>query len=375
MIVHLIKSPEYEVENYKKVVDLLKSVPGPIQFLSTSYEFDRSEFYFLQYDLTDFHPFVYPSKTEKIQFEPRRGNPLSWDELFQLCDFYRSTFGVPDQDFVILLTKRKNSLNWFSAFESTERKNIFVHTAEWKYYTDFENLESEYPIAHQVAENIFQVLMEVDIINLPNKHAHFPSISCINDICGNKLEVINKLKSGGICMACINEIKAKIHNYDIIRQLKLVLNKVRDRFEDLVFDTMKPERSSLTINDNMVNFVGYQKSFRLTDLRLALYIFFLVEVPEGGISLMDLRTEANKQLLVNIYMSVSSNSDEESCNAVITNLLWGDNTFSENKSALNRLIKESLGDDRISSQYIISGRANETYKVEIAHQNLVNIIH
>lgn len=375
MIVHLIKSPEYEVENYKKVVDLLKSVPGPIQFLSTSYEFDRSEFYFLQYDLTDFHPFVYPSKTEKIQFEPRRGNPLSWDELFQLCDFYRSTFGVPDQDFVILLTKRKNSLNWFSAFESTERKNIFVHTAEWKYYTDFENLESEYPIAHQVAENIFQVLMEVDIINLPNKHAHFPSISCINDICGNKLEVINKLKSGGICMACINEIKAKIHNYDIIRQLKLVLNKVRDRFEDLVFDTMKPERSSLTINDNIVNFVGYQKSFRLTDLRLALYIFFLVEVPEGGISLMDLRTEANKQLLVNIYMSVSSNSDEESCNAVITNLLWGDNTFSENKSALNRLIKESLGDDRISSQYIISGRANETYKVEIAHQNLVNIIH
>ena len=375
MNVHLIKSPEYEVEDYQKVVKLLKSTPGPIQFKSTSYEFDKATFRFLQYDLTDFHPFVYPSKTDKIQYEPRRGNPLSWDELFQLCDFYRSTFGVPDQDFVILLTKRKNSLNWFSAFDSTGRKNIFVHTAEWKYYTDFESLESEYPISHQVAENIFQVLMGVDIINLPNKHAHSPSISCINDICGNKLEVINKLKSGGICVACINEIKAKIPDYDISRQLKLILNKVRDRFEELIFETIKPEWSSLTIDDNIVNFVSYQKNFRLTGLRLALYIFFLVEVPEGGISLKDLKTEANKELLVNIYMSVSSNSDEKKCNAVITNLLWGDNTFAENKSALNRLIKESLGDDRISSQYIISGRANETYKVEIANQNLVNIIY
>jgi hypothetical protein len=375
MKVHLIKSPEYEVENYQKVVALLKSTPGPIQFKSSSYEFDKAAFYFLQYDLTDFHPFNYTSNTEKIKFEPKRGNPLSWEELFQLCDFYRESFCIPDEDFVILLTNRKNSLNWFSAFESTSKRNIFIHTAEWKYYTDFDKLECEYPIAHQVAENIFQILMEVDIKNIPNQHAHYPSICCINDVCPNKLEVIHKLKSGGICETCIEAIKAKVPNYEISRQLKLILNKVRDRFDELVFETIQPEWSKLTISDNYVNFVSYKKSFKLTDLKLALYVFYLVEAPEEGVTLEQLKKESNKQKLIKIYRDLAPNYSEDKCIGVISDLLSKDNAFSENKSALNRTIRGSLGDNLISSQYIISGEKGDAYKVHIANRNLVNIIY
>ena len=373
MIVHLIKSPEYEVENYKKVVDLLKSTAGPIQFKSSTYEFDKAEFYFLQYDLTDIHPFKYQSNTEKIKFEPKRGNPLSWDELFQLCDYYRDTFGIPNDDFVVLLTKRKNSLNWFSAFESIEKKNIFVHTAEWEYYTDFKNLGSEYPIAHQVAENIFQVLMEVDVVNLPNKHAHYPSISCINDFCGNKLEVINKLKSGGICSACIEKIKLNIKDYNISRQLKLILNMVRDRFDELLFETIKPKGSSITISENNVSFVSHNKSIPLSKLRIALYVFFLLKTPEKGMTLKELRTEENKAKLIEIYQEIAPNYDDERCERVISDLLTKKNSFSENKSTINRIIKKAFKDDYTSSKYVISGARGDAYKIDIADRHQVNI--
>ncbi len=376
MIVHLIKSPEYEVENYKKVVDLLKSTTGPIQFKSSTYEFDKAEFYFLQYDLTDIHPFKYPSNTEKIKYVQERGNPLSWDELFSLCDFYRNTFKLPAEDFVILLTKRKNSLNWFSAFESISKRNIFVHTAEWQLFKDFENLESEYPIAHQVAENIFQVLMEVDTVNLPNKHAHSPSISCINDICQNKVEVINKLKSGGICNVCIQEIRSKVSNFDISRQLILILNKVRNRFDELVLEIIKPEAQNVLIQDLVVNFLGPDKKIKLGELPLALYVFYLVEAPNEGVTLEQLKADTNKQKLIEIYRNLAPDTfSDERCVDVVTSLLTKKNSFSSNKSALNRMIKESLVDDKISSQYIISGKKGSAYKVQIANRNLVNIIY
>ena len=374
MKVHLIKSPEYEVENYKKVVTLLKSVSGPIKFFGTTYEFNKAAFYFLQYDLTDIHPFKYSSETSKIKFEPKRGKPLSWEELFELCNNYRQTFNIPDEDFVVLLTKRKNALNWFSASESPDKKNIFVHTAEWKYYTDFDKLECEYPIAHQVAENIFQILMKVDIINVPNKHAHYPSICCINDVCPDKLEVIHKLKSGGICEACIEEIKNQIPDYNISRQLKLILNKVRDRFDELVFESIKPQGSSITISESNVSFVSHNKSIPLSELRIALYVFFLIKTPEKGMTLKELRTEENRAKLIEIYKDIAPNHDDDRCDRVISDLLAKKNAFSENKSTINRIIKKAFNDDNLSSRYIISGGKGDAYKIDIENRHQVNIL-
>jgi hypothetical protein len=47
MKVYLIKTPEYESENFKDVANLLCSFEGPLDFIPFFYEFDKNEFYFL----------------------------------------------------------------------------------------------------------------------------------------------------------------------------------------------------------------------------------------------------------------------------------------------------------------------------------------
>lgn len=61
MKVYLLRAPEYEVEAFNDVCDFLISYNGPIEFVRTSYEFDKKDFYFLQYELFPFHNFKYPS--------------------------------------------------------------------------------------------------------------------------------------------------------------------------------------------------------------------------------------------------------------------------------------------------------------------------
>lgn len=122
MKIQLIKTPEYAQNDYEEVTELLKSFEGPLKFISTAYEFNRKDFYFLGYDLYPNHRFKYPDNKTLVEFDPRRGFPLSWYELFRLCDFYRDLFKVGADDFVVLLTQRKNALNWFSAFN--DKKNV-----------------------------------------------------------------------------------------------------------------------------------------------------------------------------------------------------------------------------------------------------------
>jgi hypothetical protein len=40
------------------------------------YDFDKTEFHFLQYELFQRHPFNYPADNSKIPFNPDFGNPL-----------------------------------------------------------------------------------------------------------------------------------------------------------------------------------------------------------------------------------------------------------------------------------------------------------
>jgi hypothetical protein len=48
--IHLIRTPDYEVEEYQKVCELLQSFQGPMEFISTEYQFDEHQFDFLNVD-------------------------------------------------------------------------------------------------------------------------------------------------------------------------------------------------------------------------------------------------------------------------------------------------------------------------------------
>ena len=85
MKVYLLKTPEYESDNFREVNDILTSSDGPLQFIPSYYEFDKEDFYFLNYELYPHHNFEYPYDDNTIRYDAEMGNPFSWRESFLLC--------------------------------------------------------------------------------------------------------------------------------------------------------------------------------------------------------------------------------------------------------------------------------------------------
>lgn len=370
MNVHIIKTPEYDVNNYNKVASILKSLPGPINFIKTSFEFNKDDYYFLAYELFPNHPFNFPSNETKVKFKLGFDDPLSWNELFVLCNSYRETFHIEENDFVVLLTDRKNGTNWFSI--SDAKKNIFVVTSEWDEYT---TLSREFPIVHQIVENIFQLLMGLDVRG-ESPFIHKVLRGCINDFCEDKYQVIAKLKSGAICEDCTREIRSKISNIQIAKHLKKYLNLVRDAYDIDFFDLPISNLSPISLRRNAVSnlnelvFHTYNQTLVLYPLEMTLYIFYLRYGEYEGVKLRELREELNTNRLVEIYMQISPNLDREHALYTINGLTK--KYFSIHKSNLVTKIEKAIINNNISQNYIITGGRGERFKVNIP-RNLVTI--
>lgn len=363
MKVYLIKTPEYEAEDFNEVCNLLSSFEGPIEFIPSSYEFVKDEFYFLQYELYPYHLFEYPDNDTAIHFDSNREFPLSWRELFSLGQFYREVFSIDDESFVVLLTNRKNSLNWFSATDIS--RNIFVHTAEWDIYT---RVNSKYPIAYQVVENIMQSLMNINIYNLESEYIHQSLKGCMNDFCDNKTQIIIKLQTANICAVCMNKIKEENVPSSILKQVKTIFNGIRNEF---VFQEEEhpAEPVGLVIDKKgKILLPTFNLEIKLTPLFKTLYLFLLSK--PNGVSVSELSN--HKEELISIYKKLRPNVSNEDAKDRIDNLTHplGDG-FNPNRSHINKaittLLKESL-----APFYLISGTAGSPYKIEIP-RNLVDI--
>jgi hypothetical protein len=363
MKVYLIKTPDYETENFREVSALLSSFDGALEFIPSFYEFDKKEFYFLRYELFPHHNFEYPSNDTAIKFDPNRGNPLSWRELFSLCSFYREVFKIEDDSFVVLLTKRKNALNWFSATD--ESKNIFVHTAEWEQYT---KVNSKYPIAYQVIENIMQSLMNLDLTNVHNEYVHEPLKGCMNDFCDNKTQIIIKLQTANICNSCIQKIREENIDAKILKQARAIFNGIRNEF---VFqeEEQPTEPTSLVIDaKGKILLPEFNLEIKLTPLFKTLYLFFLSK--PDGVTVPQL-SEFKKELLL-IYKKLRPSASKEEAEARIDNLTHplGDG-FNPTKTHINKIITELLNEP-LADFYRITGEKGKPYSVKVP-RNLIDI--
>ena len=119
------------------------------------------------------------------------------DDILNECEAFRKYNDIGDDEIVILLTEKANILNWFSYGD--ENKNVFIHTSEWDFYLD---CNRSFPIAHQVASNILQVILFKNMSDLKN-HLHIDeSRGCINDFCMDKKDIRLKMKTADICTDC-----------------------------------------------------------------------------------------------------------------------------------------------------------------------------
>lgn len=356
MKVHLIKTPEYNSEDFRDVCELLSSFEGPMEFIPSFYEFDRSGFYFLEYDLYPLHGFKYPSNDTALRFNPEREYPLSWRELFSLCNHYRDLFNIEENSFVVLLTNRKNGLNWFSANDAG--RNVFVHTAEWDYYT---KVNSKYPIAYQVIENIMQFLMKIDIYDVPNQFIHEPLRGCMNDFCNNKSQIIIKLQTANVCPDCAKKIKNEGVSSKLWSQARSILDGIRNEF--IYQEEEQPAEPVALVVDNKCKILipEYNLEIKLTPLFKTLYLFFLSK-PEG-VTVSEL-CDYNEELL-SIYKKLRPAASSEDADSRITKLSHplGDG-FNPTRSHINRTIT-SLLKEPLADFYRISGTGGNPYKINV----------
>lgn len=358
----LIKTPEYKLEYFNEVNDLLRSFEGPLEFVTSSYEFDESDHYFLNYSLFPNHPFNFPTNTTKIKFDPKQRIPLSWRELFSLCSFYRELFSIDPDDFVVLLTDRSNALNWFSAFQE---RNIFVHTAGW---TKITQKNAKYPISYQVIENIMQSLMKIDISETPNDYVHDTTRGCMNDFCKNKEEILSKLRTADICDDCQQKIGNEGIDHEILSQTMTIFNGIRN---ELIFklEPKKVDPIPIIVDENS-NILLPSKGLeiKLTPLFKTLYLFFLKN--EQGVKLVDLSDHYEE--LFKIYIKLRPGVAKESAIKSIKDLThpFGA-SFNSMKSKTNRIITTLL-DDPLADFYRISGSSGKRYSIKVP-RNLIDI--
>ena len=363
MNIHILKTPEVDLVTFNSVVNLQSSFEGPLTFNISYYEFLRDEFYFLQYPLYPFHFFRYTSDLTAMNFNPDMEYPLSWRELFSLCSYYRELFRIEDDAFVVLLTNRKNALNWFSA--SDESNNIFVHAADWELYT---KVNPKYAIAYQVLENVLQVLMKADIYHAPNEFIHEIPRGCMNDLCKRKQEIIIKLQTGNICADCIARIRSEGASEAMIRQIINIFSSIRNEF---IFQAQNKPVAALPLvidNKGCILLPNQQLEIRLSILYKTLYLF-LLRYPQGKtlVQLSDYNEE-----LIGIYRRLRPSTSIEDAKKRIFNLTHpSGGGFNPTKTRINKTITDLLGAN-LSAFYKISGSAGQPYFISIP-RNIVDI--
>lgn len=347
MKVHLIKTPEYDSKNFSEVYEFLSSFDGPIKFIPSYYEFNHSRFEFLGYS-----NFRNETGVKALLFNITMQSVLSWSILFTLCDFYRNAFKIDSTDFVILLTDRKNDLNWFS---HTENRNVFVHTDNWHNYT---NSNSKYAIGYQVIENILQSLMKLDITNIPNDVVHINARGCMNDFCGDKEQIILKLRTADICQDCLDKMIIEDVDDGIISQALEIFEAIRNKllFKQDFTRHVSPKKVSIDMFGKVI--VG-EKEIRLDFLPKTLFIFFLIH--KEGTTLNDLQNY--KDELMKIYTALRPGAEESKIDELIKPY-HQDGTFSKNKSTLNRKLREQLGEP-LANFYCLDGNRGEAFCINI----------
>ena len=353
MKVYLIKTPEYDIENLEEVQELLSSFEGPMEFIADKYEFNPEQFPFLKKFWEDFRFPAYESDVRKINFDKERQIPLSWKELFSLCEFYRTTFQISKNDFVVLLTRRKNALNWFSHVD--ENKNIFIHTGDWEHYT---KAPQKFPVAYQVIENVMQHMMNIDMEQTPNPYVHLEPLGCMNDFCQNKQQIILKLRTGDICNECILKMQQENVDEEMINQEIGVFEVIRNQllFRQGFRRNVNPKPINIRVSGEI--YIG-EKKIGLNPLESTLFILFLKHIE--GISLNDLKDYRHE--LLKIYRMIKPSAEESKIDDLIKPY-HKDGSFSVNKSRLNKKLKSALGEP-LANFYYIDGIRGEAFKIGI----------
>lgn len=322
MNVHITSTPDFDFNIAKEVVLILNETPGAMDFLI------REPLNVNQYGTI--HPKM--KTIDKIDF-------LHFNELFDLCQTFRTFREIPEDEYVVLITSIKNHKDWFSAFRG---KNIFIHGEEWEQYT---KKDAKYGISYQVIENIFQSQIDLGIIDIKSEpNIHDPSIGCINDFCEEKSDIMLKLRTADICESCFSRAIERKLDPLVLDQVLRIIGNLREKFilSNRIDSLIRPEQVHI---DPIRTVTIGKKHIALDPLNKVVFIFFLQNLEGVETKLIADYNEDLKR----IYKEVRDNPDSE----VIDRMLDPNNsTFRTVKTRLNQELYKQLG-PKLAEYYIL----------------------
>ena len=350
MKIHIIKSPEVDEDLSTRVLSLLQSVPGAIEFIDeikvARWEAMVCESRRLEHFDWD-KKYKVPLSVGTGNFKPPR-EAVHWQDMFSKCQQYRDLMHIENDEMIVLLTALTNHRNWFGALDPNMTSNGFVHTRDWEHYIE---APAEFPIAYEIISMILQKHLYGNLEEYKHLIHQIPK-GCINDFCQEKRDIMLKLRTADICRECM-EVLQKHYPIQIIDHGLSLMEALRIK---MLFAQNFRQNSPLSrlIIDRTYRLIlpeFGQMEIHLRPLEKALYILFLRRSDGIFISnLCDHRTE-----LTDIYMHLCENGDRLDVTrriADLTNAL--SNSSSEKISRIKRAFEQSIG-PVLSKHYYIQG--------------------
>lgn len=207
MKIYITSTPETNKSLIEEVIDVLKQSSGEFFEFIAEDPIDEEQIGIYNSDLIN---------------QNLNTCEISLDEILSICSKYKVMNKIDQDDFVVVLTGIKIKEEWFSAFRN---RAIFVDVNNWETLI---NNDRKYGISHQIFENIFQSLIDLQIEGSLDPLIHIDRpIGCINDFCDEKRDIEYKLMTARICPKCLERAYQKIENPLIIKSIQSQFESIR----------------------------------------------------------------------------------------------------------------------------------------------------
>lgn len=371
--VWLVRSEEYALDKYMEVKALLEAFPGCLKFKTHEKEqplddkplrtnfFDKKSILKQEGEVMYSCHFHYEPSHTYIESKPEEVPVRKWTDMFDKCDRFRRENDIGDDEFVILLTEHSNEYNWFTGGDPLGKRNLFVHTGFWDY---FSGSDQRFPVAYHIVSAAMKKFVFHNYEDLRN-HLHTTSEGCINDFCENKKEVSLKLRTADICPSCMELFQDRKLDKGVLAHVLQVIEGIRAQ---MVFKNrwnLQPKPIKLQIKGRTKEFsfpdLG-NLPLKLTPLEKTVYLFFLNH-PEG-VKLSDLCD--HREEILNIYDKLYIGINRQEVSRRIDDLCntFDGNSASEKISNIKRKIKKIINTE-IAFQYQIRGNNGAIKKIAL----------
>lgn len=203
---------------------------------------------------------------------------FSYTDIKEIAGKYRYEHKIDKNDILVVISNHKleyehfnEEKRWFSFFLNND---IIVRSYGWENYTDD---KVHLGIAHQIAENIFQIKSGFSLKSVTNSNLyHYDSGTvCINNFVIKEDEIKIKLYSGIICPHCVESYVSSGGSIEYFEQINNIIDGIRSELKPKIVAIKQIEAIEVFEDGRIL--IGKDITINFPKKFLSyIYLFFLV---------------------------------------------------------------------------------------------------